>query len=282
VDATDNAQIYAAAMTALEENRSRQAQLAMAANGGTLMSRIRRVLRQPEPNPTAAASILAAFIILLVIAGFLMAQPVTTSEAKHTGTAGTTAHAMPVPQPAPAPSPRAQQTPAPFPAPTGPQRAYQLWLNEDVVYIITAEERVTFLALSTDAERNRFIEQFWLRRDPTPGTPENEYRDEHYSRIAYANERFGTSLTSPPTAGWKTDRGHILIRYGKPDEIESHPQGGTYDRSGEQGGGTTRTFPFEIWRYRHIEGIGNNVLIEFVDPNSTGEFRQTTAPPGPR
>jgi GWxTD domain-containing protein len=295
VDATNNALVYAAALTALEENRSRHAQLVMAATGGTLMKRIRRLLRQPEPKATATAPILAAFMIIVAITGLLMARPATTHGPEHLEAAGTTAPPsltpplpvpqpppQPVPQPVPVQSPRAKQTPAPFPAPTGPQGTLQRWLNEDVVYLITAEERAAYLGLSTDAERERFIEQFWLRRDPTPGTPENEARDEHYSRLAYVNEHLGTSLTTPPTPGWRTDRGRILIRYGRPDEIESHPSGGTYDRPLEQGGPTTRTFPFEIWLYKHIDGVGDKVLMEFVDPNGTGEFRQTTAPPAPR
>lgn len=122
---------------------------------------------------------------------------------------------------------------------------YKDWLNKDVVYIITPEERKAFKNLTTDAERDAFIENFWLRRDPTPDTAENEYKDEHYRRIAYANEHFSSGIP-----GWKTDRGRIYIMYGKPDEIESHPSGGTYDRPPEEGGGTTSTYPFEIWTYR--------------------------------
>ena len=120
---------------------------------------------------------------------------------------------------------------------------------------------------------NNFIESFWLRRDPTPDTLDNEFKDDHYERIAYANEHFASGIP-----GWKTDRGRIYIMYGKADEIESHPSGGTYDRPIEEGGGTTSTFPFEIWRYRYIEGIGNEVLLEFVDPSMSGEYRMTIDP----
>jgi GWxTD domain-containing protein len=150
---------------------------------------------------------------------------------------------------------------------------YKKWLNEEVVYIITDEERKTFSRLSTDEERQQFIEQFWLRRDPTPDTEENEYREEHYRRIAYANERFASGVP-----GWKTDRGRIYIQYGPADEVEEHPSGGTYDRPIEEGGGTTSTFPFEKWRYRYIEGIGNDVNIEFVDTTMTGEYHMTMDP----
>jgi len=150
---------------------------------------------------------------------------------------------------------------------------YKKWLNEEVVYILTDEERKTFGRLETDEERQQFIEQFWLRRDPTPDTEENEYREEHYRRIAYANERFASGIP-----GWKTDRGRIYIMFGPADEVEEHPSGGTYERPIEEGGGTTSTFPFEKWRYRYIEGIGNDVNIEFVDTTMTGEYRMTMDP----
>lgn len=150
---------------------------------------------------------------------------------------------------------------------------YRKWLNEDVAYIITDEERQAFKRLSTDEEREQFIEQFWLRRDPTPDTAENEYKEEHYRRIAYANERFASGIP-----GWKTDRGRIYITFGPPDEIESHPSGGSYERPIEEGGGTTSVFPFEKWRYRYIEDIGSDIIIEFVDPTMTGEYRMTMDP----
>ncbi|NWF84495.1 MAG: GWxTD domain-containing protein [Bryobacteraceae bacterium] len=152
---------------------------------------------------------------------------------------------------------------------------YRKWLNEDVLYIITDEERKAFQRMSTDEEREQFIEQFWLRRDPTPDTQENEYKEEHYRRIAYANERYASGIP-----GWKTDRGRTYITFGPPDEIESHPSGGTYERPYEEGGGTTSTFPFEKWRYRYLEGVGSqtDIIIEFVDPTMTGEYRMTMDP----
>jgi len=150
---------------------------------------------------------------------------------------------------------------------------YKKWLNEDVVYIITDEERQAFKRMSTDEEREQFIEQFWLRRDPTPDTEENEFKEEHYRRIAYANEHYASGIP-----GWKTDPGRIYITYGPPDEVDSHPSGGSYERPMEEGGGETSTYPFEDWRYRYIEGIGNDVNIEFVDPTMTGEYRLTMDP----
>lgn len=150
---------------------------------------------------------------------------------------------------------------------------YKKWLNEDVAYIITDEERTAFKRLNTDEEREQFIEQFWLRRDPTPDTVENEYKEEHYRRIAYANDHYASGIP-----GWKADRGRIYIMYGPPDEIESHPSGGTYERPAEEGGGETSTFPFEQWRYRYLEGIGTNIIIEFVDTTMSGEYHMTMDP----
>src|ERR1043166_6579533 len=150
---------------------------------------------------------------------------------------------------------------------------YKQWLSEDVVYIIAPEERTAFLQLSTSEEREQFIEQFWLRRSSNPDLPENDFKEEHYRRIAYANEHYASGIP-----GWKSDRGSIYITFGPPDEIESHPSGGTYERPPEEGGGTTSTFPFEQWRYRYIEDIGNDIIIEFVDPTMSGEYRMTMDP----
>jgi GWxTD domain-containing protein len=149
-------------------------------------------------------------------------------------------------------------------------KTYKKWLNEDVVWIITDEERAAFKQLSNDEERDNFIEAFWQRRDPTPDTEENEYKEEHYRRIAYANEHFAAGIP-----GWKTDRGRIYIMYGPPDETDSHPSGGTYQRPMEEGGGETSTFPFEDWRYRYLEGIGQEIIIEFVDTCMCGDFHMT-------
>jgi GWxTD domain-containing protein len=143
---------------------------------------------------------------------------------------------------------------------------YKKWLNEDVVYIISPEERSAFLHLQTNEEREQFIEQFWQRRNPDPDSAENTFKEEHYRRIAYTNEHYSSGIP-----GWKTDRGRIYIMWGPPDEIQSHPSGGSYDRPAEEGGGETSTYPFEDWRYRYLEGIGENVELEFVDPTMSGE-----------
>jgi GWxTD domain-containing protein len=152
-------------------------------------------------------------------------------------------------------------------------KAYKDWLEKDVAYIITDDERKAFKKLQTDEEREQFIEGFWRRRDPDPDTDENEFREEYYERIAYANEHFASGIP-----GWKTDRGRIYIMYGKADEVESHPSGGTYDRPSYHGGGTTTTYPFEVWFYRYIAGVGSGVEIEFVDPTGSGEYRIARSP----
>jgi GWxTD domain-containing protein len=153
------------------------------------------------------------------------------------------------------------------------KRAYKDWLEKDVPYIITDQERAAFKKLATDEERENFIELFWRRRDPDPDTDENEYREEYYERIAYANEHYASGVP-----GWKTDRGRIYIMYGKPDELETHPSGGSYDRPSYEGGGTTSTYPFEIWFYRYLPGIGSGIEIEFVDPTGSGEYHIARSP----
>jgi GWxTD domain-containing protein len=150
---------------------------------------------------------------------------------------------------------------------------YKQWLNEDVIYIITPAERTTFLQLGTNEEREQFIEQFWLRRSSNPDLPENDFKEEHYRRIAYANEHYASGIP-----GWKTDRGKMYIIWGPADEVDTHPTGGTYDRPMEEGGGSTSTYPWETWRYRYMDGIGENVEWEFVDPTGSGEYHLTMDP----
>jgi GWxTD domain-containing protein len=149
-------------------------------------------------------------------------------------------------------------------------KTYRKWLDEDVRWIITDQEKSAFMQLSNDEERDQFIEAFWQRRDPTPDTEENEFKEEHYRRIAYANEHYAAGIP-----GWKTDRGRTYIVFGPADEIEAHPSGGSYERPMEEGGGETSTFPFETWRYRYLEGIGQEVIIEFVDSCMCGDYHMT-------
>jgi GWxTD domain-containing protein len=245
VSTSGDAREYAVALTALAATRFAGPGIALAATGSDLGSRIRRLLKQPEEPRAGLTPVFAAGLIVVMLAAVMAAYP----------------------------SPQVQ---APKPdASTEPETVYTKWLNQDVAYIITDAERRAFQRLTTDEEREHFIEQFWLRRDPTPDTVRNEFKEEHYRRIAFANNRFGPLSGLP---GWKTDRGRIYITYGPPDEVESHPSGGKYERPAEQGGGTTTTHPFEQWRYRFIEGIGNNVIIEFVDSTGTGDYRMTMDP----
>ncbi|HVF55280.1 MAG TPA: GWxTD domain-containing protein [Pyrinomonadaceae bacterium] len=151
--------------------------------------------------------------------------------------------------------------------------AFKKWLEEDVAYIITDEEKKAYKKLVTNEEREQFIEAFWRRRDPNPDTDENEYLQEHFERVAYANQHFASGVP-----GWKTDRGRIYIMFGPPHEKETHPAGGQYDRPTYHGGGQTSTYPFEVWFYRYLPGVGSGIEIEFVDPTGTGEYRIARSP----
>ena len=220
VAANGNAPEYAAALTALEQSRWASHDAALAATGGNLMQRIRRLLYPRENLRPAFTPVISAAILAVAAAIALMAW----------------------------------QSPPPVPdSPT------QAWLDDEVAYIITDAERAAFRNLPTEEERTQFIAQFWLRRDPTPDTIENEFKEEHYRRIGYANARFASRTGTP---GSKTDRGRTYITYGPPDEIDSHPS-------------------TEEWRYRYIDGVGNNVLIEFVDPDGAGEFHMSRDPHPP-
>ncbi|HKG16026.1 MAG TPA: GWxTD domain-containing protein, partial [Pyrinomonadaceae bacterium] len=150
---------------------------------------------------------------------------------------------------------------------------FKKWIAEDVAYIITDDEKKAWKKLATDEEREQFIEQFWRRRDPDPDTEVNEYLEEHYERVAYSNQHFTSGIP-----GWKSDRGRIYIMYGPPNEKETHPSGGSYERPSYEGGGSTTTYPFETWFYRYLPGIGSGIEIEFVDPTGTGEYRIARSP----
>ena len=236
VSLSGDAHEYASALATLEETRWAANDVALAANGGNLMKRIRRLLYPLEAPRNVLSPVISAIIVTVTVGLAL-----TAWQAKSQETA-----------------------PTPFKA----------WLNNDVAYIITDQEREAFKRLETDDERREFIRQFWLIRDPTPGTEENEFKEEHYRRIGYTNDHFSDSKLP----GWKTDRGRIYIIYGPPNEIESHPSGGTYNRPAGEGGGQVTSYPFEQWRYRFIKNVGTNVIMEFVDVNRTGEFHMTTDP----
>ncbi|MDQ1473318.1 MAG: hypothetical protein QOJ99_4798 [Bryobacterales bacterium] len=241
---------YAATLAALEEYRQGAGEPALAVTGGNLVKRIRRLLKQPEGPRAALTPVFSASLVILSM-GIALAYQAQ--------------------QPDPV---RVPAAPSSVAAPAHAESPWSRWLIEDAAYIVDDQERAAFHALNTDEEREHFVEQFWMRRDPTPGTPVNEFKEEHYRRIGLANRRFGANNVS----GWKTDRGRIYIVYGPPDEIDSHPSGGKYTRPAEQGGGEFNVYPFEQWLYRHIQGVGENVLIEFVDATMQGEYRMTMDP----
>jgi GWxTD domain-containing protein len=316
---------YATALAALAEHRWSMRDAALAATGGHLVKRIRRLLARGEgPRPAMAPAVSAG--VLIVTCALALAAWQTPAQNGPAIVPVIPVAAAPAiqqvaqEQSAPVVSPQliSPQSPDPQKMAEALERLrealrieaakrghsillaqngrgpladpalvpYWKWINEEVVYIITKEERAAFLKLATDDERNMFIKQFWARRDPAypaaapreypvipKGNPENDFKKEHYRRIAYVNDRFGTKIP-----GWKTDRGRIYIQYGPPDEIESHPSGGKYTRPPEEGGGETSTYPFEQWMYRYIEGIGKNVIMEFVDKDGTGDYRMTMDP----
>lgn len=228
---------YAVALTALEHHRLEQPwpthELTVAATGGNLMKRIKRLLNPRDPHglwaPVLAAVVLMASTAMALAAWHASPHPSVSSEQA-------TNHL---------------------------QHPWQKWLNEDVVYLISEEEKATFESLKTDEERQHFVEHFWERRDPTPGTPENGFKEEHYRRIAYANQHYGSASSTP---GWRTDRGHMYIVYGPPDEIDSHPK-----RAHD-------TYGVEMWLYRHIEGLGDNRSFTFADQTGTGNYRLAPSP----
>lgn len=216
---------YAHALAALEQNRVSPA--ALAATGGSLVKRIHRLL-YPKNNGTWAP-FLAVMILVLTGAATVVAWPAKPSQSNAAAKQSETEQSL--------------------------GRAYARWLNEDVAYIIDQVERSAFRALATDEERDKFIEQFWERRNPTPGAP-NGFKEEHYRRLAFANQHFASGVP-----GWQTDRGHIYILYGPPDELEVHPHART-----------------EVWLYHHVQGVGDNTAFTFVDSTGQGDFRLSPSP----
>jgi GWxTD domain-containing protein len=274
---------YAKALSWLEARRTLYPEVALGANGGVLTMRIKRLLGYAG---SSAGSQLAAATVLLGVAASAVICGSTTARAQLAAAARmvpVVRLALPAPQTVETIAPAvmdAKLVAPPIPGISGikpmPQAGegtsrlthYTIWLDQDVLWIITPAERTAFLNLTNDNERDNFIESFWARRNPSGG-PDNSYRDEHYQRIAYSNEHFATANIP----GWKTDRGHIYIAYGKPESIDSHPTGGQFH-------GASANYPFEVWHYRSIEGIGDNVDIDFVDTCNCGQYHYTIDHPG--
>ncbi|MFN3326744.1 MAG: M56 family metallopeptidase [Bryobacteraceae bacterium] len=220
---TGDAHRYAMALAELEQTRL-PGEPVLAATGGDLMRRIRRLLYPRESNASLTAILLGVVLLSTAVVAVAAWQAAPQQEG----------------------SPETSH--------------YVKWLNEDVAYIIEERERQAFLNSGTDEERERFIEQFWLRRDPTPGTAANEFRDEHYRRVEFANARFWAE----GRPGWRTDRGRMYIVYGPPDAIENRPNP------------DGKSYAFQHWRYRYIEGLGHDLSITFVDKSGSGCY--TLAP----
>ena len=219
---------YARALAALEQNRFSPA--AVAATGGSLVKRIHRLLY--PSTASASAPFVGVLILVLTAAGTVAAWPTKLSQSN---TGAKQSETEPVLEP-----------------------EYSKWLHEDVGYIIDQSERAAFLRLATNEERDKFVVQFWERRNPTPGAP-NKFKEEHYRRFAYTNQHFASGVP-----GWQTDRGHIYILYGPPDELEAHPHAAV---------------PNEVWLYHHVPGVGDNATITFVDSTGRGDYRLSPGAP---
>jgi TonB family protein len=225
-----NVQEYAAALTALEQNRWSKYEPALGAAGGDLTKRVRRLL-----YPKSAGSNWTPLFAVVVL--------ITTAAV---------AFAARLPQPA------QQSSQSESRGKANAETSYRKWLNEDVAYIITPKERSEFLKLKTNQDRDKFIDQFWARRSPNPGSAVNKFKADHYRRIAYANEHFKS--TRP---GWQTDRGRMYILYRPPDEVDSHP--------------ANEPHPYEQWLYRHVEGHGDNWVLTFTDRTGKGDYQLAPA-----
>jgi len=144
-------------------------------------------------------------------------------------------------------------------AKAGLPETYRKWLEEEVVYIIGATEREVFLKLQSDRERDLFIEAFWKQRDPVNGTLENEFKTEHYRRIAYADRYLGRDAPRP---GWRTDRGRIHIILGEPMDIQRFA-------------GKSSTYDAEIWFYQGLTDLGlpAGFNLVFFREGGQGEYK---------
>lgn len=340
VSISRNTRVYALALAALEQNRLKTYEAAIAATGGNLMKRVQRLLSPERPNGTRAPLLAGAILIAIVAVSLAAGQPrapqqrstafesqaaspasprpaeLSQSEPsdshkispdranaqKHRGSEKEEVETFYLP---PTTTPKdlteiasalrqildlhymqqvttrniiiIRDTPHKLaladqmirdvnkakPIEVAPGSPYSKWLNEDVVYIIDDAERAAFQKLGTDEERNKFVEEFWEKRNPSPASTHNLFKEEHYRRMAYANEHFATSKP-----GWETDRGHMYIVYGPPDEIRS------------EAGGALNSYGLQIWIYRHIEGIGDNLSFTFVDRTGQGDFDLAPGNPG--
>jgi len=137
---------------------------------------------------------------------------------------------------------------------------YEKWLKEEVFYIVTEQEREFFLQLTTDEQRDKYIETFWRVRDPSPGSPRNEYKEEHYRRLEYANKFLGRETYR---RGWQTERGRIYILLGEPQNKSYFPSSFT-------------AYPMELWFYSQdpgTTGLNPFFYILFFKRGGIGEYK---------
>jgi TonB family protein len=258
---------YARALSYLEERRACAPEFVLGANGGVLAMRIKRLIGTKED---VAGSPMAALVVLAVVVVFAGSYFVAVARAQaNKPQAALSSGVAAVPTISPAQESASEGSSSGHTL----QAIYRGWVSEDVVWIIAPEEKAAFLVLTNDEERDAFIANFWERRNPTPGSAVNSFREEHYARIAYANQHFGANVP-----GWKTDRGRAYIVNGKPIFIDAHPSAGQYKAPD---GTVTYTPPFEVWHYPSLRGVGQDVDLKFVDDCQCGKYRLISQQAGP-
>jgi GWxTD domain-containing protein len=267
VQYTGDALTYARALSLLEEHRSALPAIALGANGGILTMRIKRLLGSKESMaapPLVAISLLGIVIVATGVCVTTAARAQNGPRQLQASLYDSHGAAMAVGD-SRVPEPLVQERPVPK-ADNGAQGSaaigplYQAWLDQDVRWLISPQERGAFFLLTSDAERDHFIEQFWERRNAGGSAP-NSYRAEHYRRIAYANQHFA----SVGFAGWESDRGRIYIVNGAPNRVESFPSSAPYGHR------------YERWGY----AVSQLVFVDFcncgnyqlLDQSSTGYGR---------
>ena len=135
---------------------------------------------------------------------------------------------------------------------------FRQWIEEDVPYIITQEERREFLRLQTDSEREHYIELFWESRNPSPHSPINTFKEEHYRRLAYARANFGDDRYND---GWRTDMGRVYITLGAPQQKSNYHQG-------------ISTRPVEIWfYYSNTPALPPTFNLVFYKPSEVEDYK---------
>jgi GWxTD domain-containing protein len=279
VELQGNAREYAAALYTVEQHRSRVPQAALAATGGSLTRRIRRLLGKPDARDLSLPVFPSALLLVSLAVALAAWQPAQPQEPVAVRRAVTglekddfKAYADEV-QEAAKPQPAAPLRPAitthdvQYSISDEEQAAFlhvvnfRQWMS-DTSFIITPEERTAFLRLTTDEERQKFVEQFWERRNPTPGAAANAFREEYYRRLAYAKAKY--SVTAGDQVKLNT-MGRAYVRFGPPDQIEDHIYGAQS--------------PSQSWRYNYLEEFHSNAELQFVPVGN--DYRELIKQPPP-